>query len=75
MVVKNGSDLFSHDFGAATQVETEIAAAGIDKITPEIVEVPRSVAEEMAAGGTTLEYRDVYGGVVNASEVWFIWVP
>lgn len=75
VVVKNGVDLFQYDFGAPPAGGATITAAGILRITPLSVEVPRSVVEEMAAGGTTLEYRDFYGAVVGASAVWLLWVP
>ncbi len=75
VVVKNGSELFSHDFVGAPQVGDEVSDSSILKLTPDALELSRSVAEEMAAGGSTLEYRDVYGGLVGASEVWFVWVP
>lgn len=63
VVVKNNSDIFSYTFGTNTD------------INPALVQIPRSVMEEIAAGGATLEYRDVYGINVGASEVWLIWVP
>lgn len=43
--------------------------------TPAIVEVPRSMIEQLAGKTVTIEYRDVYGSVVEASDIWLIWVP
>ena len=40
-----------------------------------MVEVPRLVAEQMAGKTVMIEYRDVYASVVEASEMWLIWVP
>ena len=75
VVVSNGVDLFQYDFGAPPAGAPAISAAGILAITPRAVEVPRSVVEEMAAGGTTVEYRDFYGGLLGSSAVWLLWVP
>jgi hypothetical protein len=43
--------------------------------TPAVVEVPRPVAEQMAGKTVVVEYRDVYASVVEASQMWLIWVP
>jgi hypothetical protein len=43
--------------------------------TPAVVEVPRPVAEQMAGKTVVVEYRDVYASVVEAGEMWLIWVP
>lgn len=42
---------------------------------PAIVEVPRAVMEQMSGQTVTVEYRDIYGSFVEASELWLIWVP
>jgi uncharacterized repeat protein (TIGR01451 family) len=42
---------------------------------PAVVELPRAVLETLLGQTVTLEYRDVYGVVVEASEMWLIWVP
>ncbi len=62
-LVKGGSDIFSYDFWQS----------GVS--TPAAVQVPRSVVEQILAGGVTIEYRDLYGAMVSASAVWLIWVP
>jgi hypothetical protein len=62
-LVQNGSDLFVHTFG------------GEGGITPQVIELPRSVVEAIAAGGVTLELRDLYGGFVGASPVYLLWMP
>jgi hypothetical protein len=31
--------------------------------------------EQMSGQTVTVEYRDVYGNVVNASAMWLIWMP
>jgi len=43
--------------------------------TPAILEVPRSMLEQLAGKIVTIEYRDVYGSVVEASDMWLIWTP
>ncbi len=43
--------------------------------TPAILEAPRSMMEQLAGKTITIEYRDVYGSVVEASDMWLIWVP
>jgi hypothetical protein len=62
-LVKGGSDLFSYAFSQG------------DVPTPAVVQVPRSVVEQVLAGGVTIEYRDLYGVWVSASEVWLVWSP
>ncbi|MBN1979630.1 MAG: hypothetical protein JW918_19720 [Anaerolineae bacterium] len=42
---------------------------------PATVEIPRVVMEQMSGQTVTVEYRDVYGSVVNASAMWLIWTP
>ncbi len=43
--------------------------------TPAILEAPRSMMEQLAGKTITVEYRDVYGSFVGASDMWLIWVP
>jgi hypothetical protein len=40
-----------------------------------IVEIPRSVMGQLAGQTVRVEYRDVYGVWVEASEMWLIWLP
>ena len=43
---------------------------------PAIVEVlPREKMENLAGRTVTVEYRDVYAVVVQASPLWLIWTP
>jgi uncharacterized repeat protein (TIGR01451 family) len=42
---------------------------------PAIVEVPRETMEPLAGQTVIVQYRDVYGDVVEASPMWLIWVP
>jgi hypothetical protein len=62
-LVKNGNTIFDYNFAESGPV---VAA---------VVPVPRAVVEEILAGGVVLEYRDLYGGNVAASQAWLIWVP
>ncbi len=39
------------------------------------VEVTRATMEQLAGQTVTVEYRDVYGDSVEASEMWLIWTP
>jgi hypothetical protein len=63
-LTRAGQDVFSYSFSA-------------EGMAPEaaIVEVPRQVVTEIAAGGVILEYRDVYGVLIAADEMWLVWVP
>ena len=42
---------------------------------PVILEMPRTVLEGLAGRIVGIEYRDVYGVLVQASEMWLIWTP
>jgi hypothetical protein len=42
---------------------------------PAVVEVPRATVELLAGRAVTVEYRDVYADVVQASPLWLIWTP
>jgi hypothetical protein len=46
-----------------------------DHPEPAIVEVPRAVMEQISGQTVTVEYRDVYGSLVEASAMWLIWMP
>jgi ligand-binding sensor domain-containing protein len=63
-VLLGGAELFTYRFSSAgTSPE------------PAIVEVPRAVLAGLAGRTVTVEYRDVYGDVVEASAMWLIWRP
>jgi uncharacterized repeat protein (TIGR01451 family) len=63
-LLQNGQEIFSHTF---SKEATSPA--------PAIVEVPRQIVTAITEGNVTLEYRDVYGDIIEASEVWLIWSP
>jgi ligand-binding sensor domain-containing protein len=63
-VLVDGAEVFSHRFSSG---DTPPQAA--------IVEVPRATLEGLAGRAVTVEYRDVYGAVVEASAMWLIWRP
>ncbi|MCB0225408.1 MAG: hypothetical protein KDI02_17090 [Anaerolineae bacterium] len=44
-------------------------------VQPAIVEVPRATMEQMAGQTVIVKYRDVYAGVIYASEIRLIWTP
>ncbi|MEE9616247.1 MAG: choice-of-anchor Q domain-containing protein, partial [Anaerolineae bacterium] len=62
-VLLNGAEVFTYDFSTGGLPE------------PVIVEVPRTTMEQMAGWTVTIEYRDVYASVVEASAMWLIWTP
>jgi hypothetical protein len=62
-VLLNGEEVFIYDF----------STSGSPK--PTVLEVPRQIIEQWAGQTVVVEYRDVYGSVVEASEIWLIWVP
>jgi len=62
-VLLGGSEVFAYDF----------STGGFPK--PAIVEVPRATMEQVAGETVTIEYRDVYGSVVEASAMWLVWTP
>jgi hypothetical protein len=62
-VVLNGSDVFAYLFSTSGHP------------VPGIVEVPRATIEQLAGQAVTIEYRDVYASVVQASPMWLIWTP
>ena len=39
------------------------------------MEVPQAVMEGLVGRTVAVEYRDVYGDVVEAYAVWMIWTP
>ena len=59
----NGSIVYTHDF----------SAGGLPQFATLII--PRPLMEQMSGQTAVIEYRDVYGNVVTASEMWLIWVP
>lgn len=62
-VLLDGVQVFAFDF----------STSGFPK--PAVVEVPRSIVEPWTGQTVVIEYRDVYAVVVEASEVWLIWMP
>jgi spore coat protein U-like protein len=62
-VLVGGVEIFSYDFSADGSP------------TPAILEVPRSMMEQLAGQIVSIEYRDVYSYLVEASDMWLIWVP
>jgi hypothetical protein len=63
VLLVDGRKVFAHDFSTS------------GKPVPATVEVPRAVIEQMVERTASVEYRDVYGSVIGASEMWLIWVP
>jgi hypothetical protein len=63
VLLVGGGEVFSYNF--STSGSPQVA----------IVEIPRSVMEQLAGRTVPVEYRDVYGAFVEASEMWLIWLP
>ncbi len=61
--LSGGVEVFSYNFSSGGSPR------------PAIVEVPRMVMEQLAGKTVSIEYRDIYGSVVEASDMWLIWVP
>ncbi|MCB9101469.1 MAG: hypothetical protein H6632_18165 [Anaerolineales bacterium] len=64
VVQQNGLNRFIYHFSPGGQ-----------PVQPAIVEVPRATMEQMAGQTVLVKYRDVYAGVVYASDMWLIWTP
>jgi hypothetical protein len=63
-VLLDGVEVFTYRFSSAGTLPE-----------PAVVEVPRTTMERLVGRTATVEYRDVYGVVVEASAVWLIWAP
>jgi hypothetical protein len=63
-LIQNGQEIFTYTFSSEGESPE-----------PALVEVPRQVVNTIAEDGVILAYRDVYGIVVEASEMWLIWSP
>lgn len=59
----DGAEVFIYNFSIGGQPQ------------PAIVEMPRTMMEQLAGRIITIEYRDVYGAFVEASTMWLIWTP
>ena len=63
VLLSGGEEVFSYSFSTGGPPQ------------PTIVEIPRSVVEQLAGQTVRVEYRDVYGTWVEASAMWLIWQP
>jgi len=62
-VLLDGVDVFTYLF------------SGSGSPVPALVEVPRTTMVQLAGRTAVIEYRDVYSSLVEASEMWLIWMP
>ena len=62
-VLVDGHEVFAQDFSTGGSP------------VPATVEMPRATLQQMVGRTVLIEYRDVYGSVIEASEMWLIWVP
>ncbi len=67
IVDENAQDAFYYQFSQDGDPPSAPVAA--------IVEIPRATMAELAGQTVTLEYRDVFGSLVEATEVWLIPIP
>jgi hypothetical protein len=63
-ILHNGNEVFNHNFSAGGSLPQAA-----------IVEISRATMEQLAGQTVWVEYRDVYGYVVEASPIWLIWMP
>jgi hypothetical protein len=63
-LTRGGQDIFSYTF----------SISGAQPVAA-VVPVPLPIVAEIAAGDVVLEYRDVYGVLVSAGEMWLVWTP
>jgi len=59
----DGTDVFAYSFSTS------------GRPVPAVVEIPRATMEQLAGRAVTIEYRDLYAVVVEASAMWLIWSP
>jgi hypothetical protein len=72
LVLSLGEDeIFRHYFSGSPAEPTKYCAA----VTPEIVDVPREVMQEIAGRTVTIDYWDECLGYVLADATWLLWVP
>lgn len=62
-LMSGGQDVFTYNFSVNRTP------------APALVEVPAATLNSLAGQTVTIEYRDVYAQVVEASAIWLIWVP
>jgi hypothetical protein len=67
LVDANGEDAFYYLFSGDGDPPTSPE--------PAIVEIPAATMAQLAGQTVTLEYRDVFAVIVEATEVWLIYVP
>jgi hypothetical protein len=63
VLLLRGEEVFSHNFSTGGSPQAAI------------VEIPQSVMGQLAGQTVPVQYRDVYGHLVEASEMWIIWQP
>jgi hypothetical protein len=63
VLLLGGEEVFSRNFSTSGSPQAAI------------VEIPRSVMGQLAGQTVPVQYRDVYGELIEASEMWIIWQP
>jgi hypothetical protein len=62
-VLLDGAEVFAYNFSTS------------GRPVPAVVQVPRTTMEQLTGQTVTVEYRDLYAALVEASAVWLIWSP
>jgi hypothetical protein len=63
VVLLDGEEVFTFDFSTSGTPQ------------PALLEVPRSIVQQIAGQAVQVEYRDIYAVYVETSEIWLIWLP
>ena len=62
-ITLNGVQLYAYDFSTGGSP------------VPAVVALPHATMDQLPGQTIVVEYRDLYGHVVQASAMWLIWVP
>lgn len=63
VILSNKVQVFAYDF----------STSGSPKAA--IIELSRALMQQLAGKTVTIQYRDLYGVVIQATDMWLIWVP
>lgn len=63
VILSNKIEIFAYDFSTSGSPEAAL------------IEMPRTLIQQLAGKTITVQYRDLYSVVVEATDMWLIWVP
>lgn len=63
VILLNDVEVFSHNF----------SPSGSPQLAT--VKIPRTIMDQLAGQTVNIQYRDIYGVDIRATEMWWIWVP